>query len=79
MSAFRNGVVGQWKLWTSTAWTRPHESLRGEVRPNLWSVTFEVLAAVTMKNVVCWDINPSSYRTEDTLRLHYRAQPVNAM
>jgi hypothetical protein len=26
-----------------------------------------------------WDIEPSSYLTGDTLRLCYRAQPVNAM
>jgi hypothetical protein len=32
-----------------------------------------------MKNAVFWDINPSSYFTVDTLRLRYRAQPVNAM
>jgi hypothetical protein len=42
-------------------------------------VSFEVFTAVTMKNVVFWDIKPSSYFTGDTLRLHYRAQPVNAM
>jgi hypothetical protein len=42
-------------------------------------VRFEVFTAVTMKNVVFWDIKPSSYFTGDTLRLHYRAQPVNAM
>jgi hypothetical protein len=27
-----------------------------------------------MKNVVFWDINPSSYLTGDTLVLRYRAQ-----
>jgi hypothetical protein len=32
-----------------------------------------------MKNAVFRDINPSSYLTGDTLRLRYRAQPVNAM
>jgi hypothetical protein len=32
-----------------------------------------------MKNVVFWDIKPSSYFTGDTLLLHYRVQPVNAM
>jgi hypothetical protein len=42
-------------------------------------VRFEVFMAVTMKNVVFWDIKPSSYLTGDTLRLRYRAQPVNAM
>jgi hypothetical protein len=29
-----------------------------------------------MKNVVFWDIKPSSYLTGDTLHLRYRAQPV---
>jgi hypothetical protein len=42
-------------------------------------VRFEVFAAVTMKNAIFWDIKPSSYFTGDTLRLHYRVQPVNAM
>jgi hypothetical protein len=32
-----------------------------------------------MKNAVFWDIKPSSYLTGETLRLRYRAQPVNAM
>jgi hypothetical protein len=32
-----------------------------------------------MKNVVFWDIKPSSYLTGDTVRLHYRVQAVNAM
>jgi hypothetical protein len=39
----------------------------------------EVFTAVTMKNAVFWDIKPSSYFTGDTLLLHYRVQPVNAM
>jgi hypothetical protein len=43
------------------------------------SVRLEVFTVVTMKNVVFWDIIPSSYLTGDTSRLHYRAQPVNAM
>jgi hypothetical protein len=42
-------------------------------------VRFEVCTAVIMKNVVFWNIEPSSYFTGDTLRLRYRAQPVNAM
>jgi hypothetical protein len=42
-------------------------------------VRFEVFTAVTMKNVVFCDIKPNSYFTENTLRLHYRVQPVNAM
>jgi hypothetical protein len=32
-----------------------------------------------MKNVVFWDIKPSSYFTGDTLRLRYGALSVNAM
>jgi hypothetical protein len=45
----------------------------------LLQVRFEGFTAVSMKNVVFWDIRPSSYFTGDTLRLHYRIQPVNAM
>jgi hypothetical protein len=40
-------------------------------------VRFEGFTAVTVKNAVIK--NPSSYLREDTLRLHYRTQPVNAM
>jgi hypothetical protein len=32
-----------------------------------------------MKNAVFWDIKTQFYPTGDTLLLHYRAQPVNAM
>jgi hypothetical protein len=32
-----------------------------------------------MKNVVSWDIKPSSYLTGNTLFLRCRAQPVNAI
>jgi hypothetical protein len=32
-----------------------------------------------MKNVVFWDINPSSYFTGSTLCLRYIAQPINSM
>jgi hypothetical protein len=42
-------------------------------------VRFEVFTGVTMRNVVLWDIKPSLYFTGDTLHLHYRVQPVNAM
>jgi hypothetical protein len=42
-------------------------------------VRLEVFTAVTMKNVVFWEIKPSSYFRGDTLRLRYRAQLVNAM
>jgi hypothetical protein len=45
---------------------------------NIINVRFEAFTAVTMKNVVVWDINPSSYLTGDTLGLCYRAQPDNA-
>jgi hypothetical protein len=48
-------------------------------RTELKYVRFEVFTAVTVKNVVFWDIKPSSYLTGDTLRLRYRAHPVNAM
>jgi hypothetical protein len=34
---------------------------------------------VTMKSAVFWNIKPSSYLRGDTLRLHYSAQPINAM
>jgi hypothetical protein len=43
------------------------------------NVTFEVFTAVTMKNAVFCDYNPSSYLTGNTLRLRYRAQVVDAM
>jgi hypothetical protein len=42
-------------------------------------VRFEVITEATMKNVVFWDIKTELYLTEDTLRLGYRAQPVNAI
>jgi hypothetical protein len=42
-------------------------------------VKFEVSTALTMKNSVFWDIKHCSYLRGDTLRLRYRAQPVNAM
>jgi hypothetical protein len=35
--------------------------------------------AVAVKNAVFWDKKPSLYLTGDTLRLHYRVQPVNAV
>jgi hypothetical protein len=40
---------------------------------------FDVITAVTMKNVVFWDIKNQFNLTGDTLRLRYRVQPVNAM
>jgi hypothetical protein len=43
------------------------------------NVGVEVFSAVTVKNVVFWDIKHSSYFTGNTLRLRYRVQPVNAM
>jgi hypothetical protein len=42
-------------------------------------VIFEVFTAMTVKNPVFWDIKASSYLTGNTLLLHYRGQPVNAM
>jgi hypothetical protein len=43
------------------------------------NVRFEVFTAVTMKNVVFWDKNSSSYLTRNILLLRSRTQPVNAM
>jgi hypothetical protein len=41
---------------------------------------FEVFTAVTMKNVVFWDIKPQFIlHRKNTIRLGFRAQPVNAM
>jgi hypothetical protein len=57
-------LTGEWRLG------------KGQWRP---LVNMKVVTAVTMKNVVFWDLKPSSYFTGDTLRLRYRAQPVNAM
>jgi hypothetical protein len=42
-------------------------------------VRFEVFTAVSVKNVVFWDIKPKLYLTENTLHLRYGPQPVNAM
>jgi hypothetical protein len=41
-------------------------------------VTLEIFTAVTMKNVVFWDIKPSTYLTRNTLHLRYSDQPINA-
>jgi hypothetical protein len=49
------------------------------LQPRTESVRFEVSTAVTMKNVVFWDIKPIPYLTRDTLRLLYRAQQVNSI
>jgi hypothetical protein len=54
-------------------------ALREYQTGNMDIVRFEILMAVTMKNDAFWDIKTGSYITEDTLRLHYRAQPINAM
>jgi hypothetical protein len=35
--------------------------------------------AVTMKNVVFWDINTKFVPHRGHISLHYRVQPVNAM
>jgi hypothetical protein len=40
---------------------------------------FDVCEAITTENGVFWNIKPSSHLTGGTLRLRYRAQPVNAM
>jgi hypothetical protein len=61
--------------------TSPGESIPHHLLSYNFSefVSFEVFMVVTLKNTVFWDINPSSSLTGDTLLLHYRAQPVNAM
>jgi hypothetical protein len=62
----KNGVF--WDIKTLFVLHRRHITSR-----------LEVFTAVTKKNVVFWDIKASSYFTGDTLLLHYRVQPVNAM
>jgi hypothetical protein len=42
-------------------------------------VGFEVFSAVTVKDVVFWDIKSSLYLTGNTLHFCYGIQPVNAM
>jgi hypothetical protein len=42
-------------------------------------VRFEVFTAVTMKNVVFWDIKASPYLAGHKLPLRYSVQPVNAI
>jgi hypothetical protein len=61
--------------------TRPTVAVKGRtfVYQLRYCLRFEVFTAVTMKNAVFWDIKPSSYFTGNTLRLRYRAQPVNAI
>jgi hypothetical protein len=54
--------------------TPPQQSTAGK-----YYVRFEVFTAVTMKNTVLWDINPSTYFTRNTLLLCNRNQPVNAL
>jgi hypothetical protein len=54
--------------------TSPLQSPAGQCH-----VRFEVFMAVTTKNGVFWNIKTDSYLIGDTLRLRYRAQPVNAM
>jgi hypothetical protein len=41
--------------------------------------TFEVFTAVTMKNVVFWDIKTQFVLHRHTFHFRYRDQPVNAM
>jgi hypothetical protein len=49
------------------------------MRVNVDSARFEVSTAVTMTNTVFWDIRTQFILHRDTIRLHYRVQPVNAM
>jgi hypothetical protein len=53
-------------------------ALRYRPRTKFCHVRFEVFAAVIVKNIVFWDMKPSSYLTGNTILL-YRARPVNAM
>jgi hypothetical protein len=48
------------------------KKLQNERHVNIF-LRFKVPTAVTMKNVVFWEIKPSSYITEDTLPLSYRS------
>jgi hypothetical protein len=68
-----------WDIKPQFVFHRRHITSRLQSPASSRYVRFEVFTAVTMKNVVFWDIKPSSYFTGDTLRLHYRVQPVNAM
>jgi hypothetical protein len=45
----------------------------------LKNVSFEIFTAVTMKNVVFWDIKPCSYLTGDTFGLRYLPHPDISM
>jgi hypothetical protein len=50
-----------------------------ESRTDLRCERSEVFTAVTMKNVVFWDIKLQFVLHRDTLRLHHRFQPCNAI
>jgi hypothetical protein len=68
-----------WDIKTQFVLHRSHITSPLQSPAGYCCVRFEGITAVTMKNVVFWDIKTSSYFTEDTLRLHYRVQPVTAM
>jgi hypothetical protein len=68
-----------WDMKTQIVLHRRHITSPLQSQACECNVRFEVFTAVTMKNDVFWDIKPSSYFTGDTLRLRYRAKPVNAM
>jgi hypothetical protein len=59
------------------AWNPSGE--QADEKTKLDCVRFEVLTAVTVKNVVFWYTKPQFVLTGDTLPLHYRAHGVNAM
>jgi hypothetical protein len=68
-----------WDIKTQFVLHRRHITSPLQSSAGYCYVRFEVFTAVTTKNVVFWDKKPSSYFTGDTLLLHYRVQPVNAM
>jgi hypothetical protein len=69
-------LIDQTRYHTSEHWSKPVNLCKIN---RYFSVRFGVSMVVSMKNVVFWDINPSSYFTGDTLCVCYRTQPVNAI
>jgi hypothetical protein len=73
----RNAVF--WDIKTQFVHHRRHITSPLQSSAGQCYVRFEVFTPVAMKNVVFWDIKPTSYFEGDTLRFRYRAQPVNVM
>jgi hypothetical protein len=71
--------VGFWDIEIQFVPHRRHITSPVQSPSSSCYLRFEAFTAVTMKNVVFWDIKPSSYFTGDTLPPHYRAQPDNDM